>query len=777
MITIRILLLVCSICCFLFPGFIQAQDEPRAAWQATNFDITVNSLGGDGAATAGVVSARALSARAVISLRNIGRGAGTTLSLRINSKAEIRSISIGGAAAAYKSLPEPRGGAQRLTITLPGTVAPDENLKVTVDYSLPVTENSGLAAFSPIASQFLPLSLWYPEANTPFAVRGADYAPFRVTVAGAGAISSGVEKSANGKSIFEQPLNGQPFIVAGAWDRVDGSGNAKDVTAFLPKGSGEDERRQAEALIALTNEARSFYAAMFGAAPGVPLRLVAVNRGAGFDDAGTLLVGEGAFRRKKIDSATALNISEAVARLWIGADTPVRGEGHGLLREGLTRFVASLFLEKQFGAEAIEAERGRQRLSYAAIAKRDVALSRTTPLDGTYFNSVANKGAMVWRLVDHVVGRDAFVAALRGLLTSAKTDADGLTLLRVRNTFVESGGAAIKTLLDQQLDQSTDTDLMAGLPHLEGGQWVAALRNLGSTEVTVNVSGTTDAGQKVIVQGTIPAHDFSQVSFKSASKIVRVEVDPEKFYPQLDYSNDMAPHSLEIATSLAESTRLFGAQEYVKAEALARDLLAASPQTQEARIVFARALLAQKKTDEAEREFRQLAADRLPTPAALAWSSIGLGEIALLRGQAAEAARNFNDGVRADAEYASTLTARASRIRAEAATNAAPAIDESAKAFVTQLDAAIRSGRQVEIAPMIVPGELAGFVRGAVGTQPEAWQTRVLRTERLDANRMALDVAINSRQLGADHAGTAVFILARVGSGWKLNAIDFFEVR
>jgi hypothetical protein len=78
---------------------------------------------------------------------------------------------------------------------------------------------------------------------------------------------------------------------------------------------------------------------------------------------------------------------------------------------------------------------------------------------------------------------------------------------------------------------------------------------------------------------------------------------------------------------------------------------------------------------------------------------------------------------------------------------------------------------------MIVPGELTGFVRGAVGTQPEAWQTRVLRTERLDANRMALDVAINSRQLGAEHAGTAVFILARAGSGWKLNAIDFFEVR
>jgi hypothetical protein len=767
MTTIRMLLLVCSICCFLAPAFVRAQDGPRAAWQATNFDITVNNSG----------SERALNARAVVTLRNVGTGGGSTLSLRINSKAEIKSISIGSVTASYRSLPEPRGGAQRLTITLPGTIAPNENVTATVEYRLPVAENSGLAAISPVNSQFLPLSLWYPAANTPFAVRGADYAPFRVTVTGASAISSGTEKSAGGNSVFEQSLNGQPFFVAGAWDRIDGSGNAKDVAAFLPKGSNADEQKQAAALIALANDARTFYAGMFGAAPAVPLRLVAVNRGAGFDDAGTVLLGEGAFRRQKVDAVTAVAIAEAIARLWIGAGVQVRGEGHGVLREGLSRFVASLFIEKQFGAEAADAERGRQRLSYEAIAKRDAPLSRTTLLEGTYFNSVANKGAMVWRLVDHTLGRDEFVAALRGLLQSARADADGLSLARARETFVARGGAAMKSLLDQQLDQATDLDLMAGLPHLEGSQWTAALRNLGSTEATVNVLATSDAGQQFTASATIPPHDFGQVSFKSTAKIVRVEVDPEKFFPQIDYDNDAAPRAVELASSLPEATRLFGAQEFAKAEALARQLLAAAPRMQEARIVFARALLAQSKTDEAEREFRQLAGDRLPIPAALAWSSIGLGEIALKRGQAAEAARNFTDAVRADAEYASTLSARAARIRAEAAANATPPVDESAKNFATQLDAAIRSGRQAEIAPMIVPGELTGFIRGAVGTQPEGWQTRVLRSELLDANRIALDVAINSRQLGADHAGTAVFILARVGSGWKLNAIEFFEVR
>lgn len=760
----RVLLLLLVI---TFPGFssVRAQDEPRAAWQATSFDITVNNLGAE----------RALSAKASVTVRNVGRGAGSTLSLRINSKAEIKSLTIGGAAASYRSLPEPRGGAQRLTITLANAIAPNDSVTATVDYQLPLSENSGLSAISPVTSQFLPLSMWYPMTNTPFAVRGADYAPFRVTVNGGNAISSGTEKS--NVTVFEQTINGQPFFVAGAWDRVEGSGNAKGITAFLAKGSGPDEQKQAEALIALANDARTFYAGMFGAAPAVPLRLVAVSRGAGFDDAGTMLISEGAFRRKKVDSVTALGIAEAVARLWIGAETPVRGEGHGVLREGLVRFASSLFIEKQFGAEAAEAERGRQRLSYSAIAKRDAPLSRTTMLDGTYFNSVANKGAMVWRLIDHTLGRDAFVATLRTLLSSAKTDSEGLSLTRARTALIERGGASMKSLLEQQLDQTTDMDLMAGLPHLESGQWTAALRNLGSTEVTVNVAGVTDTGQQVTTLATIAPHDFGQVAFKSGPNIVRVEVDPEKFYPQTDYANDVAPRTVELGSSLAEGARLFGAQEFVKAEALSRQLLASSPRMQEARIVLARALLAQNKVEDAEREFRQLAGERLPMPAALAWSSIGLGEIALRRGQPAEAARNFNDAVRADAEYGSTLNARAARIRAEAAANASPAIDESVRAFITQLDAALLSGKQAEIAPLIVPGELTRFVSGAVGTQPEVWQTRILRWEQLDTNRVALDVALNSRQLGADHAGTAVFILARVGGKWKLNAIEFFEMR
>jgi hypothetical protein len=759
---------IVSICsCFLPLAITQAQDEPRAAWAVTSYDIAVPGIGAD----------RVLNARATITARNIGRGAGPTLTVRINSTAEIKSVTVGSATATYQSRPDARGNSQRgasqrVTITLPSPVAPNQNVVATIEYRLPVGENTGAAALSPVGSQFLPQSMWYPQVNNEYSIRGADYAPFRLAINGASALSSGVDKSAGGNSVFEQTLNAQPFFVVGSWDRVDGGPNAKGISAYLEKGAGPDEKKQAESLMGLASDARTFYATLLGTAPDVPIRLIAVTRGSGFDDAGAILLGDGSFQRKGLDAASAMTISEAVARVWLGADTPVRGDGHGVLREGLTRFLATLFFEKEFGADAAEAERGRERVAYAAIAKRDGPLSRTTALDPTYLNSVANKGAMVWRLIDSVVGRDAFIATLKTSLASSKTDVDGLTLAGARAAFA-ARGSAVKTLLDQELDQTTDMDLLAGLPVQQGGQWTAALRNLGSMDVTVNVAATTSTGQRVTTQTTVPAHDFGQASFKNAANIVSVEVDPEKLYPQLDYANDVAPHGIEVAEALAEANRLYGAQEFAKAELLARQMLTAAPRSQEARIILGRALLAENKNEEAEREFKQLLAEKLPLPASLAWANLGLGQIALRRGQGAEASRLLTDAIRADAEYASTLAARAERIHAETTPN----VDQGVLTFINQLDAAIRTGRKADVGTMIVPGELGRFVQGVVGTQPEAWQTRVLRTEQLSGDRIAADVSLSTKQLGVEHSGTAVFILVRVGGSLKLNAIELFEVR
>src|SRR5215217_5411326 len=743
-----------------------AQAPATVIWQVNSFDVQANVQ----------QTERLLNGVTTINGTNIGSGSGRTLTLRINSKASVKSVTVGGAAASFRPGQEPRGDLQRIEITLPAAVAPNATIAATVTYSLPVESNSGLTAISPIATQFLPLAFWYPMPNTPYSVRGADTAPFHLTVNIPNAISSGVEKAGSAGSVtFDQSLYGQPFFLQGDWDKLEGAADAKGVIVMLEKGAGADDRKHAEALMAFTAGARAFFAAALGPAPDAPIRLVAVRRGAGFTDGGTVLFDADTLRLPKLEAGTALSVAETVARLWIGGQTPVRGEGGGVLRDALVRFLATQFLEKQFGADAVKSELYRQRLAYATVAQRDGPLARASQLDSTYFASVPNRGAMFWRLVDRRLGREVLMGVLRTVLQAGKSDANGFNLPAVRAALVERGGDSMKALLDQQLDQVIDTDLMVGLPVQRGADWVSALRNLGSIDVTVTVAATTEQGQEVRAEATVPAKNFGEAVFKTPAKIVRVEVDPDKLYPQLDYGNDMMPRGKDLSQALNEASLQLGAQDFTKAEATARAMLATAPRFQEAQIILARALLGQNRVEDAEKLFRAALEEPLPFAATVAWANIGLGEIAMKRNQAADAVKRFNDAVVASRDYPSSLAARAARIRAEAAANNAPPVDETARAFITQLSQAVVSNKKAELESRIVPGELVRFINGSIGT--EAWETKVVRTEQLNANLIAADVQIRASKLGTVGTGTAVLLLARTPSGLKLSGIDLFEVR
>ena len=480
-------------------------------WQVTKFDVTANIQPAD----------RTLNGTATISAINVGTAPGSTFTVRLNSKASVKAASVAGATATFRSTPDAKGDLQRIVVTLPASVPTNGAASVTINYVLRVEANTGLASISPISSQFLPLAFWYPMPSTPLTVRGVDTAPFTVSVNLPNVVSSGVEKTSGSSASFEQPLYGQPFFVQGDWEKVEGAGEGKGITAYLPRGASAEERKRAESVIAFTNAARAYLVTALGPAPDVPLRLVTVRRGAGFSDGGTVLLDAEVFRLPKLDTATALAITEAVTRLWLGGQAPIRGEGSGVLRDGMVRFLANSFLEKQFGRDAVESEILRQRLAYLAVAKRDAPLARANPLDNTYFGSVPNRGAIVWRLFDRKMGHDAFIGVLRGVLDTAKTDRAGLALTSFRAALVSRGGEGLKTLLDQQLDQVPDTDLMVGLPQARGADWVSALRNLGSTDVSVPVVAITDRGEKLSVDVVIPARNFGEAVFKTTARVAR----------------------------------------------------------------------------------------------------------------------------------------------------------------------------------------------------------------------------------------------------------------
>ncbi|HJQ33500.1 MAG TPA: tetratricopeptide repeat protein [Pyrinomonadaceae bacterium] len=760
-----LLLLPCILSLTLLTARAQAPADAGPAWQVTQFDVSVN-----GASAAD----RSISARATISARNVGGGAGRTLTLRLSQSAKVEGASVGGQSATVTPGKDTRAQLQTAQIVLPAPVPPGGTVTAALDYRLPVGENSGLASVGATGLQFLPLSYWYPTPNTPLAPRGADYAPVRLSFSGLpngdAVVSTGKATSAGG---FEQTLNAQPFFITGRWETVEGAGSARGVSAMLRQGATADERREAEALINFADAARAFYTSLLGPAPDVPIRLVGVSRGAGFETAGTLLVNHAVFRRQKVDSVTAMQVADAVARLWVGGGANIEGEGSGAIREGLPKFLAALFVEKQFGRAAADAEWMRMALVYAPVALRDAPLAKLTPSFDTYFNSATNKGALVWRILANAAGREQFFGVLRGQLTGGRA----LSLAALRARLAEAGGDRVSILMSSLFDLPTDTDLLVGLPVQRAGAWVSNLRNTGSFDVDVTVQATTDRGELVTTTAHVPAKDFGEAQFKTASKIVRVEVDPEKFYPQTNFANDVVPQGPGLAEAV-EQARIQLGQQPARAEALAREILARAPSSEEARVVLARALLEEGRLDDAEREFRAALDSPLPLPATLAWGNIGLGEIALKRNRPADAAKLFDAAAHAEADYATTLAARSSRIKAEQAAGAAPAVDEQIKAAVAALDTAIRTGRKAEVESQLMPGELSGFSKGIVGSQPEVWQTQVLRTEQLDPNRVAADVMLTVRTLGrGDQTGPAVYVFARTPAGWRLAEIPILEVR
>lgn len=729
-----------------------AQDDTRvsATWQVVRYDIAATLPQSD--------ADRSLSVKAKLDLKNVSARPASTLTLRISPAAEISALTVNGTPADFTKGEEKigTGALQRIAVRM-SAVQPGGNAAATIDYKINVKDNSGLNAISPVGSQFLPLSFWYPTPNSWYFARGADYAPFRIQVSAPGqtVVSSGSETA----GAFEHKFAGQPFFVTGSWDTVNASG----VAVLLPKGAGADEQKVAAELAAFTSEARTYFANSLGPAPDSPARLVAVRRAGGYAGGGTILLDESVFRRGRLDSQNAMMLAESVAKMWLGDSITLTGDGSGVIREGLTKYLATQFLETKFGKDVAAVERQRQRVAYAAVSRRDAPLTVVGPLDDYYYPEVANKGTMVWRVLARRVGNEEFSKAVRAAIQDGS-----VTLAELRAQFPTE-----KETLDHLLDQVTETNLLAGLPQVAGSETRVALRNTGPVDVTVTVAALTANGEVVSAPTTIRAKSFGEMSFKAANRITRVEIDPEKLYPQTDYSDDIAPREGTDNDVYLTVKRSFDKQEWANAEKAARAALRDLPRFDDVRVLLGRALLAQNRTADAEREFRAVLDEKLPSPRSIAWANVGLADAAIRNNQAAQAMRFVSAAIAADAEYGASLAARLLRARA----NASAAADDSVRAFFAAFDRAAVSNRKAELEILAVPGEASRFVSGIPGQAVE-WKTDVRFVDKIDANNVWVETSLAIRLLNKEpESGTAVFRLTRSGSGWKLSGVEIFEVR
>ena len=535
------------------------------------------------------------------------------------------------------------------------------------------------------------------------------------------------------------------------------------MTVDLPKGATADARARADELAKFASDAKTFTATLLGTAPDMPVRIVAARRGAGFNQGGTILVDESVFRRSKLDSLTAMNIAEAIVKTWIGGSITVVGDGQGSVREGLPRFIATEFIETKFGKDVADVERTRQRMAYFSVARRDTPLTQVTPADDYYFTEVANKGAMIWRLIDRKVGRSDFTANLQASMKDGQLD-----LTELRGAFVSQ-----KDLLDYELDHVTDLNLLVGLPQQEAGQSKVALRNSGAADVTVTVEATTASGENLKADTTVRATNFGEVIFKTPAKITRVEIDTEKLYPQIEYSDDVAPKELTESDPLLAVKRLFDKQDYAGAETAARTVLRRYPRHDEVRVLLARSLLALNRDADAGNEFKAVLDEKLPAARSMQWSNEGLGEIAAKAGQNAQAAKYAEAAIRSDAEYGASLAARNLRNRINATTT----VDADVKDYFARFDKAAVSNHKAEVDALVLPGEVTRFTGGVSGST-EQWQTQIKQVDKLDDNTILVEAALNIKLLNRDvQSGMAVFRLIRTSGGWKLASVDMFEVR
>jgi len=254
---------------------------------------------------------------------------------------------------------------------------------------------------------------------------------------------------------------------------------------------------------------------------------------------------------------------------------------------------------------------------------------------------------------------------------------------------------------------------------------------------------------------------------------VRVEVDGDKLFPQLDYSNDVKPAEIDESDLLLFVKKPFDKQDYVTTEKNARLVLRDNPRFDDVRVLLGRALLAQNKTADAEREFRAVLDEKLPSARSLAWANVGLGEVALKSNQNASAIQFFNEAIRADAEYGATLAARQGKTTANAPLNN----DDSIKAFFAQFDKAAISNRKAELDALVLTGEIPRFSGGIAG-QAQEWTTQIVQIEKSNPTHATVETNLNIKLLNkSPESGRAVYRLTLVGNNWKLSGVDMFEVR
>jgi len=133
----------------------------------------------------------------------------------------------------------------------------------------------------------------------------------------------------------------------------------------------------------------------------------------------------------------------------------------------------------------------------------------------------------------------------------------------------------------------------------------------------------------------------------------------------------------------------------------------------------------------------------------------------------------FDLASRSEGELGAVLLARQGRVRI----GRNLVLDESIKTFFQQFDRAAVSNRKSEIDALIVKGEVGRFSAGLSG-QSQQWSTSVIAVDRISDSSVLVETRLVIKLLNRNQEqGSAIFRLVRLGNEWKLDGVEFFDVR
>jgi tetratricopeptide (TPR) repeat protein len=782
-----------------------------------------------------------LSSQATIELSNPTDTSKSKLYFKLTRLGKVEQVTVNGSPAENETTQDHRSQAlNQIAVTLPTPLPPGGHISVTISYHVQVVDATPLISIYPGEVILLPESVWFPSPSTPFAIYGPNTAPYTLTLSvnsgssGFTAASAGTTQSGgSGPDTFTEPLNSIPLAVAGDFGPPIASEHAGiKIALYLQPGitrstgdqgpgdssadgaraaSGSSTGDQSARITAEVGRIVDFFTKLFGPPPaGATFSCISSVHAGNSSTAGALILNEQIFREDFLDSATIGLLADAISRIWTDGRVRIRGidsrssepdrpalkgRSAALLRDSIPRYLAVLYLGERFGQQAATDAFGRMRAAYTPVAQahRDSEISVQTFLLPSYGDAVFEKGPLVLRMLAHTIGEDKLLAAIRAMTSGPQTKI--VTLEDFHAALGQS--LEVDSWFKEWVDAMVEPDIIIGIP-IQGSKpdtQVVNLRNLGTGDVSIAVLAVTASGKKLTGQCAVPSDGFSLVEIPTTEKIVSVEADPEKFVVQTNYDNDSRPVRKSAATLLNEAIAAFNnkkldepdadheaivafnKKKLDEAETDLTDAIKQEPNEDLLHAWLGRVLLAEGKIDQADREAEAAIKTVPPLASALTWAHITMGQIALARNSPGSAVDDLRRAVLETTEEPAEFAAREALIKAEKASGKLQQPDPSVRAFISQFDAMVRQPTSDKVFEMVMKSTLKRFGDSLVLHPAQAWRTEILRAERIDSRRVALDVSLQIKSDNKDQSGTAVFVLYRANSSWMLENVRLFNVK